>query len=244
MRQQLRDLHEVQKIDLEIRELERRHDGIPAKLKELETQIASFAEQTAKLAEQREGLVREAKIVEGQIQAEAHKIRKWTARLADIRNQREYLALSREIEGSKRANKQAEEKLAELGAAKDKLVGEIASLQEHAEAAKAALALERRQVDSSGADVREQIAQHKARRENLLPAIPTALMRKYEAIRAKRLGQGLVSVTAGSCCGCNMKLPPQLYNILQRGDSIEQCPTCLRLVVWDQFLANGDNTAV
>ena len=33
-----------------------------------------------------------------------------------------------------------------------------------------------------------------------------------------------------------MKLPPQLYNILQRADTIEQCPSCSRLMVWERLV--------
>jgi predicted nucleic acid-binding Zn-ribbon protein len=30
-----------------------------------------------------------------------------------------------------------------------------------------------------------------------------------------------------------MKLPPQLYNELQRGDSVLTCPMCRRILFWE-----------
>ena len=57
------------------------------------------------------------------------------------------------------------------------------------------------------------------------------------------LGIGLVSVIEGNCQGCNMKLPPQLYNVLQRGNSIEQCPSCLRIIFWDHLLGEQEPAA-
>ena len=33
-----------------------------------------------------------------------------------------------------------------------------------------------------------------------------------------------------------VKLRPQLYNMLQRADSIEQCPQCQKLMVWEGLI--------
>jgi uncharacterized protein len=43
-------------------------------------------------------------------------------------------------------------------------------------------------------------------------------------------------VTSGTCGGCHMTIPPQLYNILIRGNSIESCPNCHRIIYWDELL--------
>jgi len=50
---------------------------------------------------------------------------------------------------------------------------------------------------------------------------------------------GLVAVIEGSCSGCNMKLPPQLYNILQRVESVEQCPSCQRIIYWSRIVEDA-----
>jgi len=50
-------------------------------------------------------------------------------------------------------------------------------------------------------------------------------------------------VRNGTCQGCNMNIPPQLYNQLQRGDTIELCGTCNRIIYWDKLLENPDGEA-
>ena len=119
MRQQLLDLNEVQRIDLAIRDIEKRYEAIPTRLKELEATIAQTGAELATLTGQREAIVKEVRTIEAAIGAENLKLRKWDARLAEIRNQREYLALSREIEGGKRQNREQEEKIAELNAQRE-----------------------------------------------------------------------------------------------------------------------------
>ena len=49
------------------------------------------------------------------------------------------------------------------------------------------------------------------------------MLKKYSAIRMKR-GLAIVAVHDGTCRGCNMRIPPQLYNIIQRGASPGNLP--------------------
>jgi predicted nucleic acid-binding Zn-ribbon protein len=34
--------------------------------------------------------------------------------------------------------------------------------------------------------------------------------------------------------GCNMQIPPQMYNLLFRGDDLHACPHCQRVLVLRQ----------
>ena len=54
-----------------------------------------------------------------------------------------------------------------------------------------------------------------------------------------RRGLAVVAVKDGTCRGCNMKVPPQLYNTIQRGSSLELCPNCHRIIYWSKLL-EGD----
>jgi CheY-like chemotaxis protein len=62
--------------------------------------------------------------------------------------------------------------------------------------------------------------------------IDPKLLTKYDGIRKKRAGIGLVLVEDGTCQGCHIQLPPQLYNELQRGNTFECCPSCNRILFW------------
>jgi uncharacterized protein len=243
VRQHLLDLNEIQQIDLGIREIERRLESVPVHLKELETETVSLREEIKKLSEQREVIVKEVKTLEGQIQAETIKLKKWEARLIEIRNQREYLALSREVEGSKRQNRDMEEKINELSTQREALDKQLDTLQDKLAEGEVDAQGERQKVEKELAGINDEIAKERGRRQQLLSKVPQSLLRKYEAVRQKRAGVGLVAVIDGSCNGCNMKLPPQLYNILQRVESIEQCPSCQRIIYWSRILPEGAQPA-
>ncbi len=46
----------------------------------------------------------------------------------------------------------------------------------------------------------------------------------------------MAPVSNGTCRGCNMNIPPQLFNVLQRGTSIETCPYCHRIIFWEELM--------
>jgi predicted nucleic acid-binding Zn-ribbon protein len=236
VRRHLVELFELQKVDLAIRDLERKRGDIPSQLQQLQENVAKTQAEISLLTTERQALEKESKTLEGTISAESHKLKKWEQRLADIRNQREYLALSREVEGSKRANREAEERIGEIATRRQTIDVQLETLQDRLAEGEVDAGAERTRVDTEVESLNTQLANENARRQSLLPHIPKLLLKRYETIRAKRMGLGLALVVDGSCQGCNMKLPPQLYNILQRADTVEQCPSCSRLMIWDRLV--------
>ena len=45
-------------------------------------------------------------------------------------------------------------------------------------------------------------------------------------------GIAIVDVKNAVCQGCNMNIPPQMYNELQRDISLKYCPSCERIIFW------------
>ena len=236
MREHLLGLFEIQRIDVVIHELQKKREIIPVELAKLEANIASLKDELDSMIEQSENYSKEASNLEGVVQAETLKLRKWDARLKDIRNQREFQALSREIESSKRANQNTEDRILELWKTKEALDSDIeekkASLTEHSVACEE----KAETVKAELAEIESSVAAETARRDVLQPNIPTTLWRRYARIRDKLKGVGLVLATDGFCEGCNMKLLPQLYITVQRGETVEQCPRCHRILLFQGFL--------
>jgi hypothetical protein len=201
-------------------------------LNELESSVSSAKDQLTTLTSQRNNLGDELKNLDSNVKSENEKIRKWERRLAEIRNQREYLALSREVEGSKRSVREAEEQMIELLAQKEDVEAKMESLQDHIAEDEVDRDAEREEVRGKIAELDAIIAAETERKNQLLHTVDKAVLRKYDWIREKRQGLGIVMAQGGSCQGCNMRLPPQLYNILQRVNSLEFCPSCQRILVY------------
>jgi hypothetical protein len=74
-----------------------------------------------------------------------------------------------------------------------------------------------------------QIRQLEEKRSKVAGQVDGNLLRRYETIRKKKL-PAMAPVIAGACQGCNMSLPPQMYNNLRVSLGTEICPSCHRII--------------
>jgi predicted nucleic acid-binding Zn-ribbon protein len=84
-------------------------------------------------------------------------------------------------------------------------------------------------------ELEEKIAAIRTERDKIAAGVRPDVLKRYGAIRMRR-GLAVVAVRSGTCTGCNMNMPPQLYNTLQRGTSLETCPYCHRMIYWDELM--------
>ena len=67
-------------------------------------------------------------------------------------------------------------------------------------------------------------------REKLVVQLEKDVLTKYDQVKRKKPNNAVVAALDGACGGCNMKLPPQLFNQLASAKSLEVCPRCQRIV--------------
>lgn len=230
-REKLAALETLQAIDLKLAEVTRQLEALPRRLAELkgardQARVALDLER-GKLADNE----RAAAGLEGGRQAERDRVKKWESRLGDLRNAREYSALAREIDISRKTDRGAEEEAARLKdeatlirASVDKLAAELAGkdkiLDEEGQ-------LIQMQIDELTANAAGRFKE----REEAAKACDKPLLGRYEQIRKRRPGPPVVTVGGGRCSGCNMMIPPQQYHRLRANpDLVEACPSCQRII--------------
>ncbi len=235
MRDQLKRLEDLQAHDARIQELENSLKAIPAKLAATQNDLARVEgllaterqalTETERYYSEQKGLLTEDEI---QVAGAKHK-------LAQAKNSKEYMAAQREID-QRREGLAAREgeiaKLVEAVESKKKLLGERAkdvdnlksSVDKDGDAAKARMA-----------EIEGKIAELRAEREKVAAQVKPDVLKRYSSIRMRR-GLAVVSVRNGTCQGCNMNIPPQLYNVIQRGQTIETCPSCHRIIYWEDLM--------
>ena len=231
MLEQLKKLYEIQQIDSEITELENQQSALLEKLQELETKSEELNDQVNSIGIDVERAARDAKDLEATVEADKMKIKKWENRLNDIRNQREYQALSRETENARRVTKDNEAKILEHWELKEKHQSKLEQTRSDLESIRSQISEEKSGSDSSGNELTTKLDTLRSGRSELSPDIKPSLLKRYDQVRQKRRGQGLAVVSGGTCQACHMMLPPQLYNTILRGESIETCPSCLRFLI-------------
>jgi uncharacterized protein len=223
-------LVDLQRVDTEILELSRAGDVHPQRLEELDRKLSqakvALEGEQAKLADNE----KQRRDREGQIQTDKDTIKKWEGRLAELRTPREYAALSREIDIAKKSVETLEGQNVELRAAAEPIKKAIDERQKEFVALNETVGTEAKDIRVKMGALKEKIDALNGQREEAKKVVDPPLLARYETIRKKR-GIGIVPVVNGSCRGCHMSLPPQMFNLLRSGQvSIETCPSCHRLV--------------
>ncbi len=237
MREDIANLIKLQKVDLEILALDREKENCPESLLAVEKALAAKREEIVKLEKEIEELKYKKRSYEDELEQEYQRLRKSQNRLMEVKAQREYQALLKEIEEIKKANKLREEeiinimdRLEKLDAEKEQLVEELHELETKVAEERAKYEAKREQLDEQRRVIWEE-------RESIAKNIPTSLLKRYEFIKTRRNGLAVVGVINAICDGCHMNIPPQLYNELIRDDQVHECPICQRIIFYKKAYA-------
>lgn len=236
LREKLKALAELQKVDMDAAALRKAADVHPRQIAELERELgaarSAIEAERSRLAD----IERQKLQLEQNITDEKDKVKKWEARLAEQRSTREYSALAREIDIAKKANLTMADELVELtktlGTARETVKGKEAEFS----ARQQQLGARMSELRTKLAEAESQVKALEGQRSGASAHVDANLLRRYEAIRKKKL-PALVGVVAGTCQGCNMNVPPQLYNQLRTSLGTDICPSCNRIIYAVEALA-------
>jgi len=239
LKDQLLLLTELQRHDARIQELEQMKKSFPAKLEVMTADLRKVEQMLERERASLSDTETWRKRQEDEAKSDEERAFAAKQRSAAVKNAKEYMASERELQATR---KSAQERQEEVG----KLVGAVETAKKSIEQHEADFAALKEHVDGEEkaaqakiAELDSQIADERKLREVAAARVRPDVLKKYSAIRMRR-GLAMAPVKNGTCQGCNMNIPPQVFNQLQRGDSIELCGTCNRIIYWDKLLENPD----
>lgn len=234
MKEQIALLVELQKIDQEIKSLNTKKETLPEKARELEAAFQSRKEQVDEERTGLESLNKLHKEKESELKQGQEKLRKSRERLLEVKTNKEYQAMLTEIEAVEQGNGRIEEDILVLydriDEKKNLLKGHEKEFAQH----KAAFDVEKKRLDEEIASIDGALEEQKKKFDSVVPGLKPDLRRRYEMIKGRRNGIAVVAARNAVCTGCNLNLPPQLYNELQRSEELICCPNCNRIIYRDE----------
>ena|GEM_PF-597422 len=228
-------LREVQKLDAEIDAIGREEQADIAEIdgikKEVETLTAALGNAKAEFAAFDEGKKR----IEDGFRVNRERIDKDKKRLNEIKNDKQYKAVTKEVSDADKAIKLLEmEKTAldEKVASKTKEISDKEAEIKQKEEAVAALLKE---LEDNRAKWNAIITEKKTKRSSVAASIKPQELKRYELVKSKRAGIGIVPVKKEACQGCYIQIPPQLFLQLIKGGTEEliTCPHCHRILYYE-----------
>ncbi len=214
------DLHRIQSSR---KELGKERADLGANLDKVQAMVDSLTAEVEKLQAERKELT-------AALRQEEENVAKAESRLSAIKTQKEYVAVLKEIDTAKKLNKDLQDRIE----AKDVEIDGLSSDRKEKEGELAALSEKiSGRLDEIGsvlAGYDEEATGQTGQRDGLFGQLPVPLRKRYQLLFERRGGMAMVEARNGTCSGCNMQLPPQLFNSLYTIKEIQSCPHCGRLL--------------
>ncbi len=223
----------LQKLDVEIRQLQDEVTSLPVRQEELERQFAVAVTEYLDLKSELENAQTDKRELETKIEEEQQRHQKFKNDLMKSTNEREYTTAVREIDVARKVISQLETETL-------KLMEQIEKLESSLAEKTPAMELERQQVDRQLAGLRERTVDAEARlvelrsnRPGLYDLLSKEARSNYDRLSRMKSGLALAEARSHSCRGCRMSIRPQVFNDIRRAESIIMCENCGRILYYD-----------
>ena len=157
------------------------------------------------------------------------KINKLTDQLFLVTNNKQYDALTNEIEHLKEQKKENEELLISNLEEKETLEKNINKNEASLEELKTDLDVRRNKLDEALSETADEKAALENSRKKQVTEIDDGTMQVYNKVISARSGIAVVPLSGNSCGGCGAALPLQMVSEIRAGD-LHNCQSCGRFV--------------
>ncbi|MBI5117743.1 hypothetical protein HZA56_14815 [Candidatus Poribacteria bacterium] len=230
----IQKLLDVQKVDLKIKGLESEVSVIPRQIQDWDSALSSQKERLAELKKEMDEKKKAQRAVERQIEQKQAELAKYNAQLPMIKTNREYKAILVEIDMVEKEISEFEEQVLTK-------MGEVEELEIKAKASAAEVKRAQEEIEKEKENLRqkqkaleESLEGTRSERQTLVTFVDNILLSQYDRIRIRKGGLAVARVLDESCGACHVELPPQVVNEVI-GGKIKACPSCSRLLYWEEI---------
>jgi predicted nucleic acid-binding Zn-ribbon protein len=229
--QKLDTLLILQSIDSQLDEIIRLRGDLPDEVRDLEDEVVGFETRIGKFKKEIETLDAEVNGYRLNKKDAEKLIQKYKDQQMNVRNNREYEAISKELELQELEIQLAEKRSREAEFKIKNKSDEIAKTQETLDNRKKDLELKRKELDVLISESQEDEKKLLTSREKAASNVEERLLNAYNRIR-NNSGNGLaiVMVKRGACGGCFNLVPPQRQADIKEKKKIIVCEHCGRLL--------------
>lgn len=231
MKEQIKVLVKLQHLDTETVRIKSTLNDVSKKLENLDSSLKEI-EQTIKDQESvLNELTKEYRDYESDVKMNLAKNKKSQERLRSVKTNKEYQSMLKEIEDVNSKNSSIEDKMIECLERMDQTEEIIAKKKDEYLLFSDRIKSEKENIEREAGINKKKLDELDMDRKNVSGLIDSQLFKKYLVIREQQQGGlAVVPVKDAVCHGCNVNLPPQLYNELFRYDSLKFCPNCHRVI--------------
>lgn len=232
MQKVLDTLIDLQEIDTKIQRLEAEKGDLPQKVKSLTDEVDQTQQQLDEKNQQKKETVSEKMALDNDVDLLDTKLKKYKVQLYEVKTNKEYDAITVEIETSEQAVEEKGFKSLELEEAISALDEDIKAIGEKLKEQNEQLVVSKKELDTKLEKTQTEEDELRAKRETLTSQLSRPVLAAYDRIRLGRGGVAVSRLINGNCEACSSRVPPQRALEVRMMDKINLCEVCGRIVVW------------
>jgi predicted nucleic acid-binding Zn-ribbon protein len=161
-------------------------------------------------------------------------IQKSQEKLRSVKTNKEYQSSLKEIEDIKSKNSKIEDEMLEF---LERIESAERDLNEREEAYSKIVDETNREkvsIKKDGDQCKQKLVELASDRNAVTDLLDSTILDIFYRVKAKQPDSvAIAEVKDAVCQGCNLNIPPQLYIELQHRNSLKNCPSCERIIYWE-----------
>ncbi|MDI6839254.1 MAG: C4-type zinc ribbon domain-containing protein [bacterium] len=233
MKEELKTLWRLQKLDTEISKLEARKKNIPQEIQQLNKKLKAKEKELQKQKETFQEFITRRRNLEQDAEESKDRVRRYKAQLLQVKTNKEYQSILHEISTEEVKLSAYEEEIIDALTQSDELSKQIENLSKELEKDKDKFSKYEEKLQKELSEVENALLTKKDEYEKLTNKINSVILSRYQQIKRSRDGIGVVGISESTCKGCNAILPPQFVVEVRKGNKILTCEQCGRILIWE-----------
>jgi len=228
----LKSLYELQSILSQIDRIRTVRGELPLEVADLEDNIVGLTTRVDNYKKEIEELRKKTVSEKEKINEAQSKIEKYKTQLDNVRNNREFDLLSKEIEFQTLEIQLCEKHINEYGRVIENKTNEIAATEEKLKDENHVLAEKKAELDEIVSETKQDEERLREQAKALEPKIDARTLAAFKRIRKNaRNGLGIVYIQRNACGGCFNRIPPQKQAEIKMRKKIIVCEYCGRIMI-------------
>ena len=228
--EQLNLLVRHQEIVLRLKKIVRWKSGKPVREEELKKKVEEKKASVTATREKLKGLETERRKLEGDLELRETKIEKYQEQIRQVKSNEEYQALLKQLETTKMDNSKLEDRILEIYEECDRMEGEIKATETEVSDEERKLEAEMEALLREEKEYEEEELGIKNEMEMIEKKLPEETLRLYRKVAGMRNDVAMAKAKDYLCQECHVRVRPQPFVELQRGEKMIVCEGCRRIL--------------
>jgi len=230
----LKNLIDLQRVESEAVSIKLKLNNVAHSLEELDARVFDSGKGLQEIQAQLDELQKQYRRHDSDIQMNQSRVKKSREKLGSVKNNKEYQSILKEIEDMQLKNSLVEDEMIAILEQIETIERSIHTKKSETEKIKAQVDIEKKTIQQDMIRNQQRLARLETDIAKISQQVEPELLRKYRLVKDQTRGIAIAAVHQAVCQGCNLNIPSQMYDKLQRDEKLTMCPHCQRIIYWEE----------